>query len=445
MEKHIKLSELTTRIQRNIDAAFGNHVFWIVADVTNHTYKASNNYHYFELVEKEPHSSRILAKITARAWGSGALRISIFEKTTGQKFGNNVQVLILVAVQYTASFGLQLNLLDIDTSFTLGQFEKLRLATLEQLLSRNPDFIFKVQGQYHTKNKAINLGPVIQNLAVLSSDTSAGYQDFRHTLEHNPWNYRFQIDDYFSAVQGEQNAKALVTKLVDIYASGKPYDAVVIIRGGGAQTDFLIFDNYDLSRAIAKFPIPVITGIGHQKNETIVDMMSNTALKTPTKVAEFILANNRVFEQGLIDAQRRIIIKTQQIFQIQQRELAASKSYLVGDVLGLLQHLQNNLARLTGAVVTVPGMFIQNQDRYLQQRQKDLKTKSIDHLRNRQTKLQLFETMIRLMDPVRILQKGFAIVKIKDQIITNKDVLKPGMEISIRRAEQEVTAVITSK
>eukprot|EP01118_Nematostelium_gracile_P010694 TRINITY_DN3723_c0_g2_i4.p1 TRINITY_DN3723_c0_g2~~TRINITY_DN3723_c0_g2_i4.p1 ORF type:complete len:228 (-),score=35.17 TRINITY_DN3723_c0_g2_i4:643-1326(-) len=215
-------------------------------------------------------------------------------------------------VQYTPAFGLQLNLLDIDTSFTLGQFEKMRLATLEMLLSRNPDFIRKVGDQYITKNKQQELKPVMQYLAVLSSDTSAGYQDFRHTLANNPWGYGFKIDDYFTAVQGEGNAKNLVNRLIDIYESGKPYDAVILIRGGGAQTDFLIFDNYELSRAVARFPIPVITGIGHQKNETICDLMANTALKTPTKAAEFILANNRVFEEKLIHAQKRIIIKTQQ-------------------------------------------------------------------------------------------------------------------------------------
>lgn len=444
MEKHIKLSELTTKIQRNIEDAFGSHAFWVVADVTNHTYKASNNYHYFELVEKEAQSSRIVAKIAGRAWGAGALRITNFERSTGQRFSNNVHVLVLVMVQYTPAFGLQLNLLDIDTSFTLGQFEKMRLATLELLLSRNPEFIQKVGDQYQTRNKSHVLRPVIQHLAVLSSDTSAGYQDFRHTLEHNPWNYKFRIDDYFTAVQGEANARSLVSRLVDIYESGKAYDAVILIRGGGAQTDFLIFDNYDLSRAIAKFPIPVITGIGHQKNETISDLMANTALKTPTKVAEFILANNRLFEERLIQAQKRVIIKTQQTFQFQQRRLASLKSYFVSDVLGLLQHLQSTLSRVSGAMFVVPGMLLQNKERSLQQLQRGLASHTANLIQQQQAKLLLYQTMIRLMDPVQILNKGFAMIKIDGKIVRNEDELPEGAEITITRATEEVKAIVSS-
>lgn len=444
MEKHIKLSELTARIQRHIEDSFGGNAFWVVADVTNHTFKASNNYHYFELVEKEALSSRIVAKISGRAWGAGALRIANFEQSTGQRFSNNVHVLVLVMVQYTPTFGLQLNLLDIDTSFTLGQFEKMRLATLELLLSRNPEFIQRIGDQYLTRNKSLVLRPVIQHLAVLSSDTSAGYQDFRHTLEHNPWNYKFKIDDYFTEVQGEANAKNLVSKLVNIFESGRPYDAVILIRGGGAQTDFLIFDNYDLSRAIAKFPIPIITGIGHQKNETICDLMANTALKTPTKVAEFILANNRLFEERLIQAQKRVIIKAQQTFQLQQRKLAAAKSYFVSDVLSLLQHLQNGLSRVSGVMFAVPGMLLQNKERSLQQLQKELAAHTEDLVQNQRSKLMLYETMVRLMDPAQILKKGFAMIKINGRIATNKDELQVGSEITITRASEEVNAVISS-
>jgi len=444
LEKHIKLSELTARIQRHIEDSFGGNAFWVVADVTNHTFKASNNYHYFELVEKEALSSRIVAKISGRAWGAGALRIANFEQSTGQRFSNNVHVLVLVMVQYTPAFGLQLNLLDIDTSFTLGQFEKMRLATLELLLSHNPEFIQRIGDQYLTRNKSLVLRPVIQHLAVLSSDTSAGYQDFRHTLEHNPWNYKFKIDDYFTEVQGEANAKNLVSKLVNIFESGKPYDAVILIRGGGAQTDFLIFDNYDLSRAIAKFPIPIITGIGHQKNETICDLMANTTLKTPTKVAEFILANNRLFEERLIQAQKRVIIKAQQTFQLQQRKLAAAKSYFVSDVLSLLQHLQNGLSRVSGAMFAVPGMLLQNKERSLQQLQKELAAHTEDLVQNQRSKLMLYETMVRLMDPAQILKKGFAMIKINGRIATNKDELQVGSEITITRASEEVNAVISS-
>jgi exodeoxyribonuclease VII large subunit len=444
LENYIKLSDLTQRIQRNLEDSFGSHAFWVIADVTNHTFKSSNNYHYFELVEKDPNSSRILAKIAGRAWGMGAMRVANFEVLTGQQFSNNVHVLVQVVVQYSPAFGLQLNLIDIDASFTLGEFEKQRLATLELLASKNPTFIQKLGDVYLTKNKKQTLKHVLQNLAVLSSDTSAGYQDFRHTLENNAYNYKFNVDDYHTTVQGEANAKHVLRTLVEIYESGKQYDAIVLIRGGGAQTDFLIFDNYDLSRAVAKFPIPIITGIGHQKNETICDMMAHTALKTPTKVAEFILARNRVFEERIKNAHHRIIIRTQQIFHTQQYKLGNFKSYFVSDVLGLIHHFQGDLSRHTGVIAAVPKMLLINKAKSLAQIEKHLN----QHVRKLFTaqvaKVLLFQTTIRLSDPQNILKKGFALIKINNQIINNTYILTAGAEITIQREVDEAAAIISS-
>jgi exodeoxyribonuclease VII large subunit len=309
----IKLSELTSQIQQVIDGAFGHKTFWIIADITNYTYKPQSNYHYFELVEKDKTAAKILAKVAGRAWGNASLNISNFEKATGQKFKNDINVLIQVSVQYNPSFGLQLNLLDIDTNFTLGLFEQQRKETLERLLRENQAFIKRAGEGYITRNSELALNQVIQRIAVISSDTSAGFQDFKHTLEHNPFDYKFYIDDYFALVQGDGNAKQFLARVIEVFESQKPYDALVIIRGGGAQTDFLIFDNYELNRAIAKFPIPVITGIGHQKNETIADLMAHTSTKTPTKAAEFIIAHNRAFEDNLIGTQKMILIKTYQM------------------------------------------------------------------------------------------------------------------------------------
>jgi exodeoxyribonuclease VII large subunit len=444
LENYIKLSDLTQRIQKNLEDSFGSHAFWVIADVTNHTFKSSNNYHYFELVEKDAHSSRILAKIAGRAWGMGAMRVANFELLTGQQFSNNVHVLIQVVVQYSPAFGLQLNLIDIDASFTLGEFEKQRLATLELLTSRNPNFIQKLGDAFITTNKKQLLKPVLQTLAVLSSDTSAGYQDFRHTLENNSYHYRFNIDDYRTAVQGEANARHVLRTLVEIYESGKSYDAIVLIRGGGAQTDFLIFDNYELSRAVAKFPIPIITGIGHQKNQTICDMMAHTSLKTPTKVAEFIIARNRVFEERIINAQQRIIIKTQQIFHTQQYKLANFKSHFVRDVLGLLHHFQGDLSRLSGMVAAVPKMLILAKTRSLSQIERDLNQHLKKLFTAQVTKVLLFQTMIRLSDPQNILKKGFALIKINNHIINNTHMLTAGDEITIQREEDETIAIISA-
>jgi exodeoxyribonuclease VII large subunit len=215
------------------------------------------------------------------------MRIEEFEKNTGQAFTNNLHVLVQVSVDYHALYGLSVSVLDIDSNFMLGILEQQRNATLERLVKEN-DFIQKEGDGYSTYNSQLKLAAVIHKVAVISSSSSAGNEDFRHTMQHNDFGYVFQIDDYYTVVQGDNNAKLFLNKLIEIYSTGIPYDAIVINRGGGSQSDFLIFDNYNIGRAVAKFPIPVITGIGHQKNVSITDLMAHTHTKTPTKAAEFI-------------------------------------------------------------------------------------------------------------------------------------------------------------
>lgn len=441
----IKLSELTSQIQQVIDGAFGNRTFWIIADITNYTYKPQSNYHYFELVEKDKTAAKIMAKVAGRAWGNASLNISNFEKATGQKFKNDINVLIQVSVQYNPSFGLQLNLLDIDTNFTLGLFEQQRKETLERLLRENQAFIKKAGDGYITRNSELVLNQVIQRIAVISSDTSAGFQDFKHTLEHNPFGYKFHIDDYFALVQGDGNAKQFLARIIEVFESQKPYDALVIIRGGGAQTDFLIFDNYELNRAIAKFPIPVITGIGHQKNETIADLMAHTSTKTPTKAAEFIIAHNRSFEDNLIGTQKMILIKTYQMINHHKDRLVRLNQITINTTRNLLHEHHKNIMNLSGMVLTNPRIIISNRRKDLSNLQLNLQSYSKLYFLNKTAHIAHFESVMRIMSPQNILNKGFAIIKVDGKIAGNADQIDVGTELTVRLANAEIKTIVQSK
>lgn len=441
----IKLSELTSQIQQVIDGAFGNRTFWIIADITNYTYKPQSNYHYFELVEKDKTAAKIMAKVAGRAWGNASLNISNFEKATGQKFKNDINVLIQVSVQYNPSFGLQLNLLDIDTNFTLGLFEQQRKETLERLLRENQAFIKKAGDGYITRNSELVLNQVIQRIAVISSDTSAGFQDFKHTLEHNPFGYKFHIDDYFALVQGDGNAKQFLSRIIEVFESQKPYDALVIIRGGGAQTDFLIFDNYELNRAIAKFPIPVITGIGHQKNETIADLMAHTSTKTPTKAAEFIIAHNRSFEDNLIGTQKMILIKTYQMINHHKDRLVRLNQITINTTRNLLHEHHKNIMNLSGMVLTNPRIIISNRRKDLSNLQLNLQSYSKLYFLNKTAHIAHFESVMRIMSPQNILNKGFAIIKVDGKIAGNADQIDVGTELTVRLANAEIKTIVQSK
>ena len=458
---------MTAAIAGALTDAFSRLTFWIVADVTNHTFRADKNYHNFELVEKDPDSSAMIAKMQAKAWGRGAISIGNFQVVTGQKFTNNINVLVNVSVSYHAIYGLQLNVNEIDVNFTLGALELQRQATLTRLVEENPAFIRKVGDKYITRNKELAFGRVIQNIAVVSSATSAGWQDFRHTLEMNPFGYRFTVDDYFTIVQGEGNAQQFLSRLIDVFNSNRPYDAVVIIRGGGAQTDFLIFDDYMIGKAVAKFPIPVITGIGHQKNETIADLMAHTSTKTPTRAAEFIIDHNHAFEESVRGLQQQIIIKSQQQFSNSSRALAQVNSTIVNqsrniiarnkDRLyginqvtvntsrGILFSRGRELLSVGAAVSTKPKMMVYNRLNDLRQMTANLGTFNALYWKNQKAYLGHFVSMIRIVSPESTLKRGFAIIKSNNKVTGNPDDLVIGKDIEILLSDKSIAATVKSK
>lgn len=441
----IRLSELTAQIHDTINGVFGSRTFWVIADITNYTYKPQSNFHYFELVEKDKSSAKILAKIGGRAWGNASVNISNFEKATGQQFKNDINVLVQVAVQYNPAFGLQLNLLDIDTSFTLGRFEQQRKETLERLLRDNPSFIRFEDGQYRTRNSDLQLHRVVQRIAVISSDTSAGYHDFKHTLENNTFGYQFEVDDYFALVQGEGNAKQVLAKLIAVFDSGRPYDALVIIRGGGSQMDFLIFDNYELNRAIAKFPVPVITGIGHQKNETIADLMAHTSAKTPTKVAELLIAHNRAFEESLLSLQQHIVIRTFQMMNYRKEQLNRLNQVAINSSRSLLHEKHRDILNLSGMILTNPKIILSNKKKDLDNLLANMRSFNRMYFINQARYISHFESVVRLMSPQNILNKGFAIVKVNGVIVGDAAQIDAGTEMTVTLAAAEINTKVLSK
>ncbi|MBS1662960.1 MAG: exodeoxyribonuclease VII large subunit [Bacteroidetes bacterium] len=419
----IRLSQLTSSISETLNRKFSSLSFWVIADVTSHTFRPDKNYHSLDLVEKDPASNALIAKIPAKAWGKGSTSITNFEILTGQRFTNNINVLVNVSIDYHPVYGLQLNINQIDSNFTLGMLEQQRQATLARLIKENPEFIRKQGDNYLTKNKELPLSRVIQKIAIISSKTSAGWQDFRHTLDNNPFGYYFDVDDYFTVVQGENNAQQFLTRLIDVFNSARLYDAVVIIRGGGAQTDFLIFDDYMIGKAIAKFPFPVITGIGHQKNETIADLMAHTQTKTPTKAAEFIINHNRNFEDNVTRLRQQIIIRTQQTIAGKLKTLNQINNVIVNQSHSLLSHRKEMLMTTKASIKILCNNYTKNQSGYLSH----------------------FASMIRIASPEETLKRGFAIIKANDRITSNPDDIHPGEEIRIILASTEFNASITSK
>ena len=459
----IRLSELAGLVWQAIDRAFTQQLYWVIADVANHT--SNTGRHYFDLIEKDSAGTAIIAKIPTRVWTDGGEKIRFFEEITGQRFTSGLKVLVQVSVFYHAVHGLQLTMLAIDPNFTLGAMERERKETLLRLINHNPDFVRLEQGSYVTFNEELPLPKVVQRIAVISSAVSAGLQDFQHTLDHNAHKFAFLVDPYLTYVQGELNAQYIVDQLILIYESRINYDAVVLVRGGGSQTDLLIFEQYALGRAIARFPIPIITGIGHQKNETIADLMAHTSVKTPTKAAEFIIARNKAFQDELLSLEKNLVMRSQQLLAKHQRRLAQASFLLVSAATrsitvqqealtqekqalkthtkAMIQRRQSHFLLLSSRIADRSGSLLNGHRKQLERTAETLQLTTLQFLKGQENKLENYLAQIRLMSPSRLLKKGFAMIKQRGKIIKNGNDLAQGDEIEITLADQEIKANIT--
>lgn len=463
----IRLSQLAAQVEQVLKNAFDNMQFWVIADVTNHNQKSGTSYHYFELVEKAQGSNQLLAKFSAKAWGDGAREIGVFESRTGQKFTNNIQVLVRVKVQYHATYGIQLDLTGIDTSFTLGVLEQQRMLTLERLCRENPQFIKKRGEEYWTSNKALSLPLVIQKIAVVCGTGSAGWQDFQHTIENNPHKYKFDLSPFFTNVQGDANAAAMRAKMIEIFQSPVKFDLVVIIRGGGAQTDFLIFDHYLVGQAIARFPIPVMTGIGHQKNTTIADLMAHTSVKTPTEAAGIIINHNRAFHERLINIQQNLIIKAQQFLAGHNIQLSGSKAQItqagyklissekqqlnnirqsiIGNGREIPYYRRTALSHAVNALLTYPKITIAFRKGELVNTIANIKANQTAFIKNSRGQIVHFKAIFDAVSPEKTLRRGFAMVKYQNSVISDPSELKKGDDFSVVMKDTELMVQLKDK
>lgn len=405
--------------------AFAFRNYWVVADVTDHKFYSGKGTHYFCLAEKNPVTHALSAKLSAVAWSDGgAVAIASFQRITGQSFKSNIRVLVNVSVSYHQLYGLQLVLNDIDASFTIGQLEQQRLDVLERLVKEHAGHVRRAGGRYITTNNSLDIARVVQKVAVVTSSSAAGYIDFKNTLETNRHRYKIHLTPYFTIVQGEANAGGLCRTLEQVKESGIQYDAVVIIRGGGAQTDLLLFNQYDVAAMIASFPIPVISGIGHQINETITDLMAHTSVKTPSIAAEAILSHNREFEDELKGFQQTIIVRSQQLISSKQQQLSRVNSVLVNEAKAIIQGHKDRLSGVAVKLTTKPLIILGKQRNELDNAVNNLRASNSKYIVVKNKDLDHIQAMIRLMSPESVLKRGFAIVYQNERIATDPNQLK---------------------
>jgi len=321
----IRLSEFISEIEDCIAATFYGDTFWITTEISDVNKKPDKRWCYLKFIEKE--GKNVTAEIGAVFWTPGYAYIEKFEKETKQVFKDGLEITCRVKVTFHKRWGLKLEVVEIDYAYTLGKLEAERQETLDRLVKENPDYVKLVGEQYYTFNKSLPLPTVIQRIALITAPESDGQRDFRQELANNPYSYAFHVDEFVTQIQGDKAHEFIIGKLLLIEAQKEKYDVVAIVRGGGSQLDLKAFDNYDLAQMIASFPLPVLTGIGHDRNTSIVDLMARQE-KTPTKVANVIIQRNFQFEQAVLEFKDRLSGRVDELFQNAKNNLKEIKRFV---------------------------------------------------------------------------------------------------------------------
>lgn len=450
MENFVTLSALQGHLRAVIEQHAGG-AQWVVAEISECKVNYAGHC-YLELVERQDNGKAPLAQARAVIWSSSYKMISgYFRFQTGSDIGAGMKVLVKCTVSYHPVYGLSLVISDIDPAYTLGETERLRRQTIAQLQEEG---VFEM-------NKDFELPNVLQRIAVISSPKAAGYRDFMQELKASP--YRFEIQLFASVMQGDAAEASIVDALDAVAEQGDGFDAVVMIRGGGSTSDLGCFDNYRLCAYVAQFPLPVITGIGHDKDVSVADMVAHTSLKTPTAVAAFLIARAGEVHARLEGLYVEIADYARQTLMMEANRLENAGLLLASRSMGLLQgsmarldNLRNGLRfaaneRLTGErrrLSSAGTLLAQYSTRRLAAGQawadytfQQLLTASEGVVQRQKARLELLEVSVQAASPRRILSRGYAIVR----GIRRAEDAEVGRQVSIELQDGALEANVISK
>ena len=389
--EQLSLQELNELVKATLDTHL-EPSYWVVAEIGEMRINQKGHC-YMELVQKE--DDQLVAKIRANIWAYTYRNLSSwFEATTGQSLKSGLKILINAMVQFHEVYGISLTVRDIDPSFTLGERARKRQEIIERL--NNEDLL--------DKNKNYLLPIVPQRIAVISSPTAAGFGDFQDQLSHNTYGYTFQIKLFKSIMQGDEAIESIALALDMIEQNRSSYDLVVIIRGGGSQVDLDCYDSYDLCLRIANAKLPVLTGIGHERDQTISDLVAHTSLKTPTAVSEFLINGVVQYDATLDENLSRI----KNIFneKLHFEELK-------------LQEYQHQLKQLF-------QIALRKKDYRLETIKNQLISSAKASLTSRQTHVENLALRLSLLDPEEILKRGYTITSINNKLISKSKKIQKG-------------------
>jgi exodeoxyribonuclease VII large subunit len=456
MEQQVHtLSALSRYIATIFKREFATQRFWVTGEIIG--LKVSRGHCYLQLAEKDEVATTPKAEFRAIVWASAFEALQLrFVKETGLQLQEQLQVLCLVEVQFHERFGLSLIVHDIDPAFTLGKLEQERRKTIDRL---------KKEGLYHL-NKQHVLPTVIQRIALISAEDSRGYEDFMTSLVDNGYGYTFYVKLFPSLLQGDLAASNMIGQLVGIFEEQgtSHFDAVVIVRGGGAASSLGCFNDYHLSRAIARFPLPVITGIGHSADTSVVDEVANINLITPTEAGVFLVNRMMNFEvvvsnywKQLADIANQMIFEESSFLKSSMLNVQQKVAFYLKDENFQLKHHQEVIKNIFIQQMLAENNFLGNanaglkaQLKYILQRETQFLNGAFLNIKNGvKNKIEREESWIQfktqqliLLDPINILKRGFSYTLNNGKLLTNYEDVKSGDELTTILANGKIKSKV---
>ncbi len=380
------LAELCGRIADTLHREM-HDAYWVRAEISSVSEKGGHG--YFELVEKADFGGVFAAKIRAVCWSNvyGMLR-AYFQSQTQTRLQSGMQVLVKVTVSMHAVYGLSLVIHDIDPAFTLGDIAQQRQQTIKRL---------QEEGVMHL-NKLLSFPTLPQRIAVISSAEAAGYGDFRNQLQENSYGFPFQITLFSALMQGDRAAQSIIEALNRVHKQADDYQVVLILRGGGATTDLACFDDYELASHCAQFPLPIVAGIGHQRDVSVVDMVAHSSVKTPTAAAELLISK-------MVAAWERMETLRRRLEQVGEKRMLLLRHALERREIRLQHVLQRFL---------------------LQQR----------------NKLLFYEKAVALHSPEKIYRMGYSLTRVNGQVVRDVASVQVGDRLETELAEGRICSQV---
>jgi exodeoxyribonuclease VII large subunit len=392
-EASTSLSELLQQVRDVLGASFPAS-YWIVAEIME-IHENRSGHCYLELIEKSGESDTLLARARGTIWAARYRMLRpYFESSSGTRLKSGIKLLFKASVEFHPQYGFSLNITDLDPAYTLGDLARKKQEVIRKLR----------ESGVMEMNMELPFPQVPQHIAVISSDTAAGYGDFMDSLHRNHYGFRFFTSHYQAVMQGDEAPASIIRAMDRVFESATRFDCVALIRGGGSRADLECFNDYELAYYITQFPLPVLTGIGHERDESVADMVAAKGLKTPTAVAEFLVDRLLAFEFRLNELEEQLATEVRRTVQLHTSRLDSYRNDL--------RHLSRR--------------FLQGRSEQLRQ-YRVLLDKAAGSLLNRQRdQLVLMEKRIQLVDPVRILARGYSMTLVEGKAIRDASGIEPG-------------------